>query len=149
MPCHSDSESDSESVTQEYLDSLIAKAKAAAVNKRQKIRSEEHSEDEVILLDAEEDQKCVYSASSRIRTGALKGERRLLPSLDPGPSLPRPYFNLGTSRTEVSSLLHDLDAESIRLSAPSQPSAPPPPSELNRDGKPMTKRQIKEVYISC
>lgn len=76
-------------------------------------------------------------------------ERRALPPLDPGPSLPRPYFNLGASRTDTSSLLLDLDAESIKLSAPSQPSAPPPPPELNKDGKPLTKRQIKEVYISC
>lgn len=75
------------------------------------------------------------------------GKRRSLPPLDPGPSLPRPYFNLGTSRSDVSSLLHDLGAESIEQSAPSQPSAPPPPPELNKDGKPMTKKQRKEVYI--
>ena len=55
------------SLLHKNTDSLIAKAKVAAVNKRQKTQSEEHSEDEVILLDAEEDQKCVYSATSSRR----------------------------------------------------------------------------------
>ncbi|KAF8521044.1 Fcf2 pre-rRNA processing-domain-containing protein [Gautieria morchelliformis] len=115
-------ESDSDSTTPEYLESLLAKAKAAAANKT---RARRNVEEEVIRLDEDEDQTP-------------------LPRLDPGPSLPRPYFNLGSSRAEPSSLLHDLEAETINLSAPSQPSAPPPPPELNKDGKLMTKRQKKE-----
>ena len=64
-------ESDSKSITQEYLDSLIAKAKAAAVEKRQKNTGEEHVEEEVIMLDVEGDQKCVYR--SMVTNEAING----------------------------------------------------------------------------
>lgn len=76
-------------------------------------------------------------------------EPRPLPPLDPGPSLPRPYMNFGASKTEASSLLHDLEAEGVQQSAPSQPLAPRPSLELNKDGKPMTKRQKKEEVCLC
>jgi hypothetical protein len=52
-------ESDSESITQEYLESLLAKAKAGMANKKQKIADAGYVEDQEILLVGEEDQKYV------------------------------------------------------------------------------------------
>lgn len=70
----------------------------------------------------------------------------VLPMLDPGPSMPKPYFNLGESRTQPGSLIRDVEVEKIENSAPSDP-IPPPPPLLNKDNKPLTKKQIKEVCI--
>ncbi|KAF8588960.1 Fcf2-domain-containing protein [Ramaria rubella] len=120
----SSEDSDSESITPEYLESLLAKAKTEIANKKN-TETTAPEEEEVILLDRSPNQTP-------------------LPMLDPGPSLPKPYFNLGASHTELSSLVHDVEAESIERSALSQPSAPPPPPELSKEGKLLTKRQKKE-----
>lgn len=46
--------SDSESITQEYLDSLLSKAKIGIANKKQKANEEE----EILLVEEEEHQRC-------------------------------------------------------------------------------------------
>ncbi|KIJ51472.1 hypothetical protein M422DRAFT_58949 [Sphaerobolus stellatus SS14] len=123
-----DEESDEEEeVTQEYLNSLLEKAKIAMASRREQKQKEMvvNLEEEVIILGDDEDAKP-------------------LPPLDPGPSLPKPYFKFGEgSKTSV--LVHDVDVEAIEKAARSQPAPPPPPPELNKDNKPLTKRQRKEL----
>ncbi|KAL0581016.1 dTDP-fucopyranose mutase [Marasmius crinis-equi] len=120
----STSDSSDEEITEEYLESLLEQARQ---NLKQKSETSGPQEEELIVLQKEE--------------SALP-----LPPLDPGP-IPEPYFQLGKDRNEGSSL-RDPDAEladkkaSILASVPAPPIRPP---ELSKSGKPITKRERKEL----
>ncbi|KAF5338981.1 hypothetical protein D9611_008770 [Ephemerocybe angulata] len=119
----SDSGSDSDDepeITKEYLDSLLAKAKENALKRQHE--QQEDKEEEILTLEAE--------PSS-------------MPSLDPG-NLPTPYLNLDREAATSSK----LDPEVLKAQKAvvfSAPQPPPPPPELNKDGKPITKREKKAI----
>ncbi|KAJ6619500.1 Fcf2 pre-rRNA processing-domain-containing protein [Mycena sp. CBHHK59/15] len=110
-------------VTQEYLNSLLEKARNKARAAKQQ-QSQNLQEEDVIDLQAE---------PARI------------PPLNPG-ILPRPYFTLGKSRNEPSSI-RDPDVELAEKASSSYvvPAPPIPPPELTKSGKPLTKRERKEL----
>ncbi|ESK95048.1 deoxynucleotidyltransferase terminal-interacting protein 2 [Moniliophthora roreri MCA 2997] len=122
----SDTDSDeSEIITEEYLESLLQKA-------RQKLASNSKNpaygghEEEVLALE--------------------KDSTTPLPELDPG-TVPTPYFTLGKGRNEGPSSLRDPEIERVETSTSSldMPAPPVPPPELTKSGKPFTKKQKKEL----
>ncbi|EDR13815.1 uncharacterized protein LACBIDRAFT_292620 [Laccaria bicolor S238N-H82] len=121
----SDSDSEPE-ITQEYLDSLIARAKKNAILAAISARDEVEAQEDVITLDSD--------------------SRPPMPSLDPG-ILPTPYFELGQSRFDGPSSIRDPDTELAEKASSSRsaPAPPIPPPELTSSGKPLTKKQKKEV----
>ncbi|KAF8158322.1 Fcf2 pre-rRNA processing-domain-containing protein [Crassisporium funariophilum] len=66
--------------------------------------------------------------------------------LDPG-YLPRPYIQLGATRFDGPSSVRDPDVELAANAASSHsvPAPPIPPPELTKSGKPLTKKQKKEL----
>jgi len=66
-----------------------------------------------------------------------------LPPLDAKRLLPEPYFALGEDRKSLPVLSKDLLVEST-MESPPVPALPPQPM-VDKQGNPMTKRQIKEV----
>lgn len=121
----SDSDSEPE-ITQEYLDSLIARAKKNAILAAISARDEVEAQEDVITLDSD--------------------SRPPMPSLDPG-ILPTPYFELGQSRFDGPSSIRDPDTELAEKASSSRsaPAPPIPPPELTSSGKPLTKKQKKEL----
>ncbi|KAH6911361.1 Fcf2 pre-rRNA processing-domain-containing protein [Coprinopsis sp. MPI-PUGE-AT-0042] len=117
----SDSDEDEPEITQEYLDSLIEKAKQNASAKEQGLTGNEEEED-VLTLDSE----------------------KPLPSLDPG-NLPKPYIEVGTSKRDPTTM-RDPEVESMERKSASLliPQPPVPPPELSKSGKPLTKKERKE-----
>ncbi|KAJ7095955.1 Fcf2 pre-rRNA processing-domain-containing protein [Mycena belliarum] len=109
-------------VTPEYLQSLLNEARENARAAKQ-LRAQPE-EDDVIVLQA---------------------EPAKLPSLDPG-VLPRPYFTLGKRRGGPSSM-RDPDVELAEKASSLHvvPAPPIPPPELTKSGKPLTKRERKEL----
>lgn len=71
---------------------------------------------------------------------------RALPSLDPG-KLPPAYFQLGESRNEGLQSIRDPDVELAEKASSIRklPAPPIPPPELTKTGKPLTKKEKKEV----
>ncbi len=68
-----------------------------------------------------------------------------LPRLNPGSELPRPYFNLTTSEVAAPALERDPDSEELaKIEGPKPPSGAP---ELNASGRPITKRERREVSV--
>jgi len=69
-----------------------------------------------------------------------------LPRLDPG-KLPPPYIRLGKTRFDGPISIRDPDVELALAAAASHsaPAPPIPPPELTSSGKPLTKRQKKEL----
>ncbi|KAG6895789.1 hypothetical protein C0992_012576 [Termitomyces sp. T32_za158] len=126
---HSDSDSDSDDpVTPEYLESLLEKARqnyadAAAKEKMSTLSAPE----EVITLDEDSGQKP-------------------LPQLDLG-TLPPCYFELGATRFDGPSRVRDPGIDSAERASSSRavPSPPVPPPELTKSGKPLTRKEKKEV----
>ncbi|KNZ80961.1 rRNA-processing protein fcf2 [Termitomyces sp. J132] len=126
---HSDSDSDSDdSVTPEYLENLLEKARQnyAAAAATEKLSSFSATE-EVIALDEDPGQKP-------------------LPMLDPG-NVPPSYFELGISRFDGHLRMRDPGVESAEKASSSQavPSPPVPPPELTKSGKPLTRKERKEI----
>ncbi|KAI0055866.1 Fcf2-domain-containing protein [Artomyces pyxidatus] len=130
----SDSDSDSESVsdeevTQEYLESLLEKARQnAAAASRPQISQEDGAEEEIIHL------------------GDPESEQKKLPTLDPG-ILPEPYIILGPTRRDAPTAIRDLDAERAAQSTSSlsTPTPPLPPPEITKSGVPLTRREKKAL----
>ncbi|KAG6829542.1 hypothetical protein H0H87_011108 [Tephrocybe sp. NHM501043] len=121
---------DDEPVTQEYLESLLEKARknyasAAAVSKESGANST--TEEEVITLDEDASQ-------------------RPLPELDPG-VLPQTYIELGASRFDGPSTICDPDIEMAEKASSSRavPAPPTAPPELTKSGKPLTRKEKKEL----
>ncbi|KIM33277.1 hypothetical protein M408DRAFT_152151 [Serendipita vermifera MAFF 305830] len=115
-----DSESDLEPYSQEYLDGLLEKAASVLETKTNGQRTEE----EVILLQQDD------------------ADSKPLPSLDAKRLLPKPYFSQPEDRNSIPLLSQDSVIESVATS--STPSLPPPPM-LDKQGHPLTKRQINEL----
>jgi len=125
----SSSDHDSQTITPEFLDSLLQKAKQNAISQSSKNTSQspncELPEAEVIELNDES-----YPS---------------LPALDPGP-LPKLYIRLGETRLDAPTAIRDPEVE-LAEKASSQrsvPAPPVPPPELTKSGKPLTKKQQKE-----
>ena len=74
---------------------------------------------------------------------------RPLPKLDPG-NLPAPYIQLGETRFDGPSSIRDPDVEFAEKVAGSMsiPAPPIPPPELTKSGKPLTKKEKKEVRLT-
>lgn len=72
----------------------------------------------------------------------------LLPRLDAG-SLPRSYIKLGATRWDGPSSIRDpaVEVAEKATASISVPAPPLPPAELTKDGKPLTKKQKKEVCL--
>ncbi|KAJ7600991.1 Fcf2 pre-rRNA processing-domain-containing protein [Mycena floridula] len=120
----SESESEDESATQEYLNSLFEKARQSAILAKSKSKSKELPvEDDIISLES----------------------KPPIPSLDPG-NIPKPYFTLGSSRTDPSTLRDPAVELAEKASAALSVPAPPlPPPELSKSGKPLTKKEKKAL----
>jgi hypothetical protein len=75
---------------------------------------------------------------------------RPLPKLYPG-VLPASYIQLGEGRGESGVLVRDPEVEAVenKSSQQSNISPPLPPPELTKAGKPLTKKEKKEVCLSC
>ncbi|EJC98872.1 Fcf2-domain-containing protein [Fomitiporia mediterranea MF3/22] len=133
----SDSDSDSEfgEVTKEYLDSLLEKAEAnlrakAQVKGKGKQRAFGEEEEEIRLDDEPEEEDV-----------SLKR----LPQLDPG-ILPPGYFDFKDGNPKEVPTLRDIDAELLAASASSStPAAPPEPPEVGKDGRKLTKKELKAL----
>ncbi|KAJ7288437.1 Fcf2 pre-rRNA processing-domain-containing protein [Mycena rebaudengoi] len=112
-------------ITQEYLESLLTKAR-----NRARAAAAAHEQPQIPL---EED------------VIALPTEPPKIPPLDPG-VLPRPYFILGKTRKDPSTMW-DPDVELAEKASSSYvvPAPPIPPPELTKFGKPLTKRERKEL----
>lgn len=128
-------DSDVESVTQEYLNSLLEKAKVAIASKRktQQLETSQIVEEEIFLDSDEQGYVLPDNVNFFLPTC------RPLPTLDPGFSLP-PTFSKDPLTSSI--LANDADIENTGTTEPAPPPAPP---ELSKDGKPLTKRQRKEV----
>ncbi|THH09264.1 hypothetical protein EW146_g8727 [Bondarzewia mesenterica] len=126
----SDSDSDSDSsvsdsddeVTQEYLDSLLEKARqsivASARSEEDAVEKKRGDEEEIIDLEPHQE------------------NQEKLPPLDPG-TLPNPYIILGPTRHDGPSTVRDLDAENTEQSTSSlvAPAPPAPPNQLTKKEK--------------
>ncbi|KAG6841965.1 hypothetical protein C0991_004456 [Blastosporella zonata] len=125
----SDSDSDDEPVTPEYLESLLEKARQsyAAAAAKESGANFTAGEEEVITLDEDAGQKP-------------------LPQLDPG-TLPPAYFELGASRHDGPSKMRDPDIELAERASSSRavPAPPIAPPELTKSGKPLTRKEKKEL----
>ncbi|PIL22861.1 hypothetical protein GSI_15557 [Ganoderma sinense ZZ0214-1] len=130
----SDSDSDSgEEVTQEFLDALLERARQNARAKaKQAAVAAKGGEDEFIHLGSDDE-------------GEEK-KQKPLPPLDTS-SLPAPYITLPETRTAGPSKLRDPDVELVHKAASSiqAPAAPAPPPELTKDGKRLTKKEMKKM----
>lgn len=113
---------DARTITQEYLDSLLQKARAnASATKAVKLVENAHGEEDLITIES--------------------GIKRPPPRLDPG-TVPKPYFNL----KQDSNTLRDPAVERAEqaVATLSAPAPPIPPTELTRSGRPLTKKQLKD-----
>ncbi|KAI6128830.1 Fcf2 pre-rRNA processing-domain-containing protein [Pisolithus croceorrhizus] len=122
---NSSSESEPEEITQEYLNSLLEKAKQNAREETRLTRmlqAEEWHEQDVIKIQGEE-------------------EQRPLPPLDPG-KLPPAYLEFGESRHEAPSRVRDPDVAQTEA-ATAAAAMPAPPPEPKPAG--LTRRQMKAV----
>ncbi|KAI6114019.1 Fcf2 pre-rRNA processing-domain-containing protein [Pisolithus sp. B1] len=120
---NSSSESEPEEITQEYLNSLLEKAKQNAREETRLTRmlqAEEWHEQDVIKIQGEE-------------------EQRPLPPLDPG-KLPPAYLEFGESRHEAPSRVRDPDVAQTEA-ATAAAAMPAPPPEPKPAG--LTRRQMK------
>jgi len=123
-----DTSSDSdEDITQEYLESLLEQARQSMSSTVSRHESSNSPDDEVIQLEGE-----IQEAP--------------LPSLDPG-DLPSIYIELNQTKKSDHSKVRDLEAERAENATAniSVPAAPPPPPELSKSGKPLTKKERKAL----
>ncbi|KAL5482812.1 FCF2 [Sanghuangporus weigelae] len=134
----SESESDSDSefgeISQEYLNSLLEKAKEDLRTKAQekgkgKGRAFGEEEDEIRLGDEQDED-----------------DSKELPQLEPG-NLPPGYFDFKDSDAKKPPELRDIDAERLDgiASSSSAPAALPAPPELGKDGRKLTKKEKKQL----
>jgi hypothetical protein len=142
----SSEDEDEDEVTQEYLDSLLEKARASIAEKAAKnTPAKDTSEEDVIRLDdLDSEFKCVFGPIfSYVSSSLFRG----LPPLDPG-TLPPSYITFGESPLDAPSAIRDLDVERVMESSSSRsvPAPPRPPPELTKSGKPLTKKEKKAVY---
>lgn len=149
----SEDEEDEDDVSQEYLDSLLEKARRSiaskAIGKTVADKGDVLEEDIIGLDDPESELKCVFVSFFSVCVAWLSPHSRSLPPLDPG-TLPNSYITLGKTLNEAPLAVRDLDAERIMESSSSlsAPVPPAPPPELVESGKPLTKKEKKAVSRS-
>ena len=146
----SSSESSEDEITQEYINSFLEKAKQNALARKQlSATAPPQEEEDVIRLEGESSEPYVFLNSHLHSRLTRYGCYRPLPPLDPG-LLPASYIELGSSRKAGPSKVRDLDAEQAEkvTSTISAPEKPAPPTELTKDGKRLTKKQLKAVRLS-
>ncbi|OSD07555.1 Fcf2-domain-containing protein [Trametes coccinea BRFM310] len=130
----SDSDSDSyseEEAAQEFLESLLARARQNAAKSATKQAAGGNGEEEFIQLgDDDDDEK----------------KEPPLPPLDAS-SLPSPYIILPDGPKAGPSQLRDPDVEHVQKAASSisAPAVPAPPPEVTADGKRLTKKEAKKL----
>ncbi|KAJ2978324.1 hypothetical protein NUW54_g11300 [Trametes sanguinea] len=128
----SDSDSDSEEeVTQEFLESLLARARQNAAKSATKQAASGNGEEEFIQLGSDDED----------------GKKEPpLPPLDAS-SLPSPYIILPDGPKAGPSKLRDPDVEHVQKAASSisAPAVPAPPPEVTADGKRLTKKEAKKL----
>ncbi|KAI8978823.1 hypothetical protein BD414DRAFT_494521 [Trametes punicea] len=130
----SDSESESGTeATQDFLESLLAKARQNASKSGANQDASGSGEEEFIHLGSDDDED-------------EQKEGPPLPPLDAG-SLPSPYITLPEGRGAGPSKLRDPDAEQVQKAASSisAPAVPAPPPEVAADGKRLTKKEVKKM----
>ncbi|KAI9463801.1 Fcf2 pre-rRNA processing-domain-containing protein [Russula earlei] len=125
------SEDEKDEVSQEYLNSLLEKARrsiAAKAAQSTLARNVDALGEDIIGFHDPE------------------SELKSLPPLDPG-SLPPPYITLGETLHDAPLAIRDLDAERAveASSSLSAPAPPMPPPELTNTGKPLTKKEKKAL----
>ncbi|TCD70564.1 hypothetical protein EIP91_002910 [Steccherinum ochraceum] len=132
----SDSESSDDEISQEYLNSFLEKARQNAL-----ARQKEKEKSEVVRVDEDKEEDVIQLEK--------EPEEQSLPPLDPG-ALPASYIELGESRKAGPSKVRDIDAEQAEkmTSTITAPAKPPPAKELSKDGKALTKKQIKAMKNS-
>jgi len=116
----SDSDSDFGSVSPEYLESLLAKAKESMAAKAREKAALTGEEDEIRLPD---------NANNEF------------PPLDPG-ALPPSYFEFDTTRRGAPPTVRDVDADQLEKVSKSL-AIPAPAVEVSKDGKKLLKKQRK------
>ncbi|CAG7855092.1 SubName: Full=Uncharacterized protein {ECO:0000313/EMBL:CCA70306.1} [Serendipita indica DSM 11827] len=119
----SGSESESELYSKAYLDGLLQKARDAVNPSGES--SSNPAEEEFMRLQSEE------------------ADGKDLPSLDASRLLPEPYFENLNERNKVPNLSKGVLVESVASSS-NTPALPEGPV-LGKDGKPLTKREMKEL----
>ena len=149
-------EEEEDDVSQEYLDSLLEKARRSiaskAIGKTVADKGDVLEEDIIGLDDPESELKCVPPTpflpffSLSFPLARFLPYSRSLPALDPG-TLPNSYITLGKTLNDAPLAVRDLDAERVMESSLSlsTPAPPPPPPELTKSGKPLTKKEKKTV----
>ncbi|OAX44280.1 Fcf2-domain-containing protein, partial [Rhizopogon vinicolor AM-OR11-026] len=124
----SDSDPEDEEITQEYLQSLLDKAKSNAresANLKKALRGNAFGVgEEIVKLDGDDSE-------------------RLLPSLDPG-ELPPAYFEFVKDRRDAPATIRDPDVERVE-EATSKTVVPAPPPNPVATGKFLTKKQRKAM----
>ena len=146
------SEDEEDDVSQEYLDSLLEKARRSiaskAIGKTVAAKGDVLEEDIIGLGDPESELQCVFFLHIFPLAWFLSHSRSF-PPLDPG-TLPNTYITLGKTLNEAPLAVRDLDAERIMESSSSlsAPAPPAPPPELLKSGKPLTKKEKKAVCRS-
>jgi hypothetical protein len=143
----SEDEEDEDEVSQEYLDSLLEKARRSiaskAIGKTVADKGDVLEEDIIGLDDPDSELKYVFYLSY---LAWFSSHSRSLPPLDPG-TLPNSYITLGKTLNDAPLAVRDLDAERVMESSSSlsAPAPPAPPPELTKSGKPLTKKEKKAV----
>jgi len=126
--------SDDDEISQEYINSFLEKAKQNAVARRL------------------EQENCIFQLPEE-EEDVIQLERDApeppLPPLDPG-LLPTSYIELGETRKAGPSKVRDIDAERAEkvTSTITAPSRPTLARELTKNGKPLTKKQVKAMKNS-
>ena len=144
------SEDEEDDVSQEYLDSLLEKARRSiaskAIGKPVADKGNVLEEDIIGLDDPDSELKCVFFSLSFLFGLVIMSYSRRLPPLDPG-TLPDSYITLGKSLNDAPLVVRDLDVERVTetSSSLSAPAPPAPPPELTKSGKPLTKKEKKAV----
>jgi hypothetical protein len=145
------SEDEEDDVSQEYLDSLLERARRSisskAIGKTVADEGDVLEEDIIGLDDPESELKCVFfPLSLSFPFGLFLSYSRSLPPLDPG-TLPNSYITLGKTLNDAPLAVRDLGAERVMESSSSlsAPAPPAPPPELTKSGKPLTKKEKKAV----
>ncbi|THH28809.1 hypothetical protein EUX98_g5377 [Antrodiella citrinella] len=132
-----DTDSDSsneEEISQDFINSFLEKAKQNAIARLQE------QQNSVVQLPEEEEDVIQLEADA---------PELPLPLLDPG-LLPASYIELGETRKAGPSKVRDIDAERAEkvTSTITAPERPVLSKELAKDGKPLTKKQVKAIKTS-
>ncbi|EPQ51000.1 Fcf2-domain-containing protein [Gloeophyllum trabeum ATCC 11539] len=140
------SENEFDDTAPEYIESLLEKARQNIASQRTAPNPTSGEEEEVIKLDSHPSERYA-SATHSSCTGTTTDHSAPLPPLDPG-KLPEPYIDLSKDPRKGSNVVvHDPDVEQAEKATSSRavPAEPIRPPELSKDGKPLSKKEQKEL----